>query len=82
MDQQQEDNNNYDYMKCVKCKHVFHISEVIDTTSEAFGIAIRSKGCPYCGGAYHSLDLPLSCEWYLCCNTDDRYFTYPDKYRN
>ena len=76
----QLDKNNI--MVCSKCRHVFHISEAIDTETEVYNIKIKEKGCPECGGKFHMLELPVAYEKYLFCNFDERYFTYPDKMRN
>lgn len=63
-------------MICNRCRHVFNIAEAAEQDKSYYGIVVKEKRCPECGGTFRSIQPPGDLEKYLFVNDDDRYYRY------
>lgn len=66
-------------MICNGCKHVFDIREAIVKYTNLYGIKVPEKRCPICGSTFRAIEVPGDLDLFLHINTDEKYYTYPDK---
>ena len=46
-------------VQCRDCEMVMHQSELATVHKELYGVKIKEKACPKCGGKYSLLDYPI-----------------------
>lgn len=61
-------------MVCNSCKNVFNLDDATIVYKSLYGIKIREKVCPQCGGTFRAVEIPEELDRYLYVDRDDRYY--------